>query len=122
MLLPIICSFRAVRRNRSDRGYAAIVPTPSDEPVRYTETRALPQTDLRLTGQRTIPDRTISLVDHDARPVRQGNPGRPTEFGYKAVVADTAEGFVIADVPTPGAAVDGGLLEDAIVKATNSGM
>src|SRR6266545_3292047 len=36
------CSFRAARRNRSDRGYAAIVPTPSDEPVRYTGTRALP--------------------------------------------------------------------------------
>src|SRR6266540_3218567 len=35
-------SFRAARRNRSDRGYAAIVPTPSDEPVRYTEIRALP--------------------------------------------------------------------------------
>src|SRR6266516_4786377 len=36
-------SFRAARRNRSDRGYAAIVPTPSDEPVRYTEIRALPR-------------------------------------------------------------------------------
>jgi len=45
------CSFRAVRRNRSDRGYAAIVPTPPDEPVRYTETRALP-------GQRAV----ISLI------------------------------------------------------------
>src|SRR6266511_3451173 len=39
------CSFRAARRNRSDRGYAAIVPTPSDEPVRYTEIRALPRNE-----------------------------------------------------------------------------
>ena len=38
-----MASFRAVRRNRSDHGYAAIVTTPSDEPVRYTETRALPR-------------------------------------------------------------------------------
>jgi putative transposase len=29
--------------NRSDRGYAAIVTTPADEPVRYTEIRALPR-------------------------------------------------------------------------------
>src|SRR6266487_3473286 len=40
---PSRASFRAARRNRSDRGYAAIVPTPSDEPVRYTEIRALPR-------------------------------------------------------------------------------
>src|SRR2546421_13108135 len=36
------CSFRAARRDRSSRGYAAIVTTPPDEPVRYTEIRALP--------------------------------------------------------------------------------
>jgi len=47
---------------------------------------------------------------------------RPTEFGYKAVVADTAEGFVILDLPTRGAPVDGGLLEDPIVKAKSAGM
>src|SRR6266511_4473503 len=48
---PIMGLLPAARRNRSDRGYAAIVPTPSDEPVRYTEIRALPQ-KLR-TCQRT---------------------------------------------------------------------
>jgi len=37
-----MASFRAVRRNRSDPGYAGIVTTPPDEPVRYTEIRALP--------------------------------------------------------------------------------
>jgi hypothetical protein len=36
-------SFQPARRNRSSRGYAAIVTTPPDEPVRYTETRALPE-------------------------------------------------------------------------------
>jgi len=40
---PSWASFRAVRRNRSDRGDAAIVTTPPDEPVRYTEIRALPR-------------------------------------------------------------------------------
>jgi IS5 family transposase len=84
--------------------------------------QVLAQTDdLRLAGQRTIPNRRISLVDPDARPVRMGRPNRPTEFGYKALVADTAEGFVIADVPDRGAATDGSLLEGAITKAKQAG-
>ena len=36
--------------------------------------QVLAQTDLRLAGQRTIPDRRVSLVDPDARPIRMGSP------------------------------------------------
>jgi IS5 family transposase len=82
----------------------------------------LAQTDLRLAGQRTIPDRRVSLVEADARPIRMGSPARPTEFGYKARIADTAEGFVIADIPERGAPIDGSLLDGAIAKAKQSGM
>jgi IS5 family transposase len=84
--------------------------------------QVLAQTDLRLAGQRTIPDRRISLVDADARPLRMGRPQRPTEFGYKARIADTAEGFVIADVPDRGGPTDGSLLDGAITKAKRAGM
>jgi IS5 family transposase len=83
---------------------------------------ALAQTDLRLAGQRTIPDRRVSLVDPDARPIRMGSPVRPTQFGYKALVADTAEGFVIVEAPGCGNPIDGGLLDNALVKAENAGM
>jgi IS5 family transposase len=82
----------------------------------------LAQTDLRLAGQRTIPDRRVSLVDPDARPIRMGSPRRPTEFGYKALVADTAEGFVIADVPRRGNPQDDAILEAPIAKAKRAGM
>ena len=82
----------------------------------------LAQTDLRLGGQRTIPDRRVSLVDPDARPIRMGSPRRPTEFGYKARVADTAEGFVIADVPERGNPNDDALLEEPIAAAKLAGM
>ena len=51
-----------------------------------------------------------------------GSPARPTEFGYKARVADTAEGFVIADIPHRGAASDGSLLDGAIAQAKDAGM
>ncbi len=84
--------------------------------------QVLAQTDLRLGGQRTIPDRRVSLVDPDARPIRMGNPRRPTEFGFKARVADTAEGFVIADVPARGNPNDDTLLEGAITEAKRAGM
>ncbi len=84
--------------------------------------QVLAQTDLRLAGQRTIPDRRVSLVDSDARPIRMGSPKRPTAFGYKARVADTAEGFVIADVPERGNPNDDTLLEAPIAKAKQAGM
>jgi IS5 family transposase len=80
------------------------------------------QTELRLAGQTTIPDRRVSLVDADARPIRRGNPREPTEFGYKARVADTKEGFVIVDVPERGNPPDDTLLEGAIAKAKATGM
>ena len=82
----------------------------------------LAQTDLRLTGQRSIPNRRVSLVDPDARPVHRGNPGRAIGFGYKALIADTPEGFVIADVPEAGAPSDGSLLDGAIAKARRAGI
>jgi IS5 family transposase len=84
--------------------------------------RVLAQTDLRLAGQRTIPDRRVSLVDPDARPIRMGSPRRPTEFGYKARIADTREGFVIADVPDRGNPSDDAILEEPIAKAKQAAM
>jgi len=82
----------------------------------------LAQTELRLAGQRTIPDRRVSLVDPDARPIRMGSPRRPTEFGFKALVADTPEGFVIADVPDRGNPHDDAIVETPIAKAKKAGM
>lgn len=83
----------------------------------------LAQTDQRLAGQRTIPNRRVSLVDPDARPIHTGTPGgHAIRFGYKARIADTAEGFVIADVPERGGPTDGSLLDGALAKAKRSGM
>lgn len=82
----------------------------------------LTQTDLRLTGQRTISDRRVSLVDADARPIRMGSPARPTQFGYKARIADTGEGFVLADISDRGNPIDASLLAGAIAKARQAGM
>jgi transposase, IS5 family len=58
--------------------------------------RLIDQTAIRLSGQRTIADRMISLSDPEARPIRRGKPQRPTEFGYKVSVGDCPEGFVVS--------------------------
>jgi IS5 family transposase len=56
--------------------------------------RLLWQTDQRLSGNRVIPDRLVSLSDPDARPIRKGKPQHPTEFGYTLLVAEDERGFV----------------------------
>jgi IS5 family transposase len=56
--------------------------------------RLLDQTRQRLAGNRVIPDRVVSLADPDARPIRKGKPGRPTEFGYTVLLAECERGFI----------------------------
>jgi transposase, IS5 family len=111
----------AERARRSRRRRARVLAGQLERELEVAE-RILAQTDLRLQGQRKIPDRRVSLVDPDARPLRMGNPKRPTEFGYKASVADTAEGFVIAEVPQAGNPNDDRLLAGAIAGAKDAGM
>jgi transposase, IS5 family len=56
--------------------------------------RLLHQTRRRLAGDRVIPDRLVSLADPDARPIRKGKPGRPTEFGYTVLLGECERGFI----------------------------
>jgi transposase, IS5 family len=84
--------------------------------------RLIAQTQVRLDGRRTIPDRMISLSDPDARPIRRGKPGRPTEFGYKVSVGDCPEGLVVSHQVYAGAPYDADTLEAAVAGAQEIGM
>jgi transposase, IS5 family len=84
--------------------------------------RLITQTQVRLDGQRTIPDRMISLSDLDARPIRRGKPQRPTEFGYKVSVGDCPEGFVVSHQVYAGNPYDADTLERAVAGAQEVGM
>ena len=84
--------------------------------------RIIDQTALRLTGERVIADRLISLSDPDARPIRRGKPQQPTEFGYKVSIADTPEGFVVSHQVYRGNPADAQTLEAAIGGAQDIGM
>jgi IS5 family transposase len=44
----------------------------------------------RLAGEK-ITDRIVSLADPDARPIRKGKIGKPTEFGYVSQLAEVTE-------------------------------
>ena len=44
----------------------------------------------RIAGER-ITDRIVSLADPDARPIRKGKIGKPTEFGYVSQLAEVTE-------------------------------
>jgi IS5 family transposase len=56
--------------------------------------RLLDQADQRVAGNRVIGDRVVSLSDPDARPIRKGKPGRPTEFGYTLLLGECERGFI----------------------------
>jgi IS5 family transposase len=55
-----------------------------------TAERIAAQIRQRLAGER-ISDRVISLADPDARPIRKGKLGKPTEFGYVTQLAEVTE-------------------------------
>jgi IS5 family transposase len=88
---------RAVRRAGGRRGAAQVARLAGE--LEAAE-QVLAQTAARLHGERSIPNRRISLVDADARPVPSAKRYRPHQFGYKARVADTAEGFLICEIPS----------------------
>lgn len=75
------------------------------------------QTRVRLAGG--VPDgstRVVSLHDRDARPIAKGRLGRPVEFGYKAQVADNADGVVVDYVVVKGNPADAPMLAPAIAR------
>lgn len=49
--------------------------------------RIATQTHKRAKGQK-IKDRILSLADPDARPIRKGKAGKPTEFGYVTQICE----------------------------------
>ncbi len=107
----VIRNARRALRARDQRGVKQLV---SLEKEMVLVQRIIDQTALRLTGERTIANRLISLSDPDARPIRRGKPQQPTEFGYKVSIADTPEGFVVSHQVYTGNPADAQTLEAAI--------
>lgn len=86
------------------------------------------QIDQRLAGER-ITDRLVSLADPDARPIRKGKLGKPTEFGYvfqlAEVTANTrrgARGFLLPPASQVGSPNETQLLPDTVQELERAGL
>jgi IS5 family transposase len=82
----------------------------------------------RVRGEK-ICDRLISLADPDARPIRKGKLGKPTEFGYVAQIAEItpntkrgARGLILPAASLPGNPVENTLLPQTIAELDRLGL
>ncbi|MDI6773068.1 MAG: ISNCY family transposase [bacterium] len=75
--------------------------------------RVMAQTEQRLQGIRSIPDRLVSVFDPEARPICRGKLSAKTEFGYKALVTETEERLITHYEVHMGNPADSGLLGPA---------
>ncbi|HTR69969.1 MAG TPA: transposase [Mycobacteriales bacterium] len=82
----------------------------------------------RVAGE-PITDRLISLWDPDARPIRKGKLGKPTEFGYVdqlcEITANTrrgARGFILPPTSKIGNPAENTLLPDTAEELKNLGI
>jgi IS5 family transposase len=82
----------------------------------------------RVRGEK-ITDRLISLSDPDARPIRKGKLGKPTEFGYVAQIAEItpntkrgARGLILPAASVPGNPVENTLLPTTVAELERLGL
>jgi IS5 family transposase len=76
-----------------------------------------------------ISDRLVSISDPDARPIRKGKLGRPTEFGYVAQICEVTEntrrgarGFILPAAHAPGNPAENRLLTQTTHELARAGI
>jgi len=86
------------------------------------------QIDRRTRGLK-VTDRLVSLADPDARPIRKGKLGKPTEFGYVAQICEVSEntrkgtrGFILPAGHAPGNAGESRLLAQTARELEHAGI
>jgi transposase, IS5 family len=86
------------------------------------------QIDRRARGLK-ITDRLVSISDPDARPIRKGKLGKPTEFGYVAQICEVTEntrrgarGFILPAGHAPGNPAENRLLPQTAAELGRAGI
>ncbi len=105
---------RAAARGRGARAKLTAADKLEDLAARCR--KVAEQIDRRARGLK-ITDRLVSLADPDARPIRKGKLGKPTEFGYVAQLCEVTEntkrgarGFILPAGHAPGNPAENRLL------------
>ncbi len=90
--------------------------------------RIAEQTHRRARGLK-ITDRLVSLADPDARPIRKGKAGKPTEFGYVAQICELtantktgARGLIVPAATAPGNPGENTLLPGTVAEIEALGL
>jgi IS5 family transposase len=90
--------------------------------------RVADQIKKRLAGE-PIADRLVSLADPDARPIRKGKAGRPTEFGYVAQLCEVTSstkpgrrGLLLPPVSLPGSPNENEMLPRTVAELQGLGI
>jgi IS5 family transposase len=90
--------------------------------------KVVEQIDRRVRGLK-ITDRLVSIADPDARPIRKGKPGKPTEFGYVAQICEVTEntrngarGFILPVGHAPGNPSENTLLTQTASELDRAGI
>jgi IS5 family transposase len=90
--------------------------------------RVAEQIDRRARGLK-ISDRLVSIADPDARPIRKGKLGKPTEFGYIAQICEVTEntrrgacGFIFPAAHLPGNPAENRLLTQTTHELKRAGI
>jgi transposase, IS5 family len=86
------------------------------------------QIDRRVRGLK-ITERLVSISDPDARPIRKGKLGKPTEFGYIAQICEVTEntrrgarGFILPAGHAPGNPAENTLLPQTAAELDRAGI
>jgi len=90
--------------------------------------RVATQTFKRAKGLK-ISDRIVSLADPDARPIRKGKAGKPTEFGYVAQICELtpstkrgSRGLIVPAASAPGNPGENTLLPQTVAELERLGL
>jgi IS5 family transposase len=90
--------------------------------------RVAEQTFKRAKGQK-VGDRIVSLADPDARPIRKGKAGKPTEFGYVAQICELtpstksgSRGLITPAATAPGNPGENTLLPETVAEIRGLGL
>jgi len=90
--------------------------------------RVAEQIDRRARNLK-ITDRLVSISDPDARPIRKGKLGKPTEFGYVAQICEVTEntrkgarGFILPASHLPGNPAENRLLDQTVKELARAGI
>lgn len=107
----------AVMNLTKDKGKASVkaMKEKLGEAITLTQ-KLVDQAKQVVSGNRIIPDRIVSFFDPEARPIKKGKLSKSAEFGYKARIDETENGFVTGYELYKGNPSDDDMLVPAVVQ------